>query len=144
MWNKFENMPKRKELKKRKRKIEADTYKILKAKPIFNIHDGDIYFVSNKTCNIPMYRGFNHPGIVLKHKSSRKIIVSIGTDINNITPKWMKAYTILTPNLQNGLKKNTAFFKTPKEINKIAIKYDKYIGYICEKDLNIIVNNCGL
>ena len=92
-----------------------------------------------------MYKSKRHPGIVLEFKSyTNKIIAIKGTDIRNIQSKWIKSYTILEPDHQNGLKKTTAFFNIPKEINKIAIELNKYLGIINGQDLNKILKKSGL
>ncbi|MBF0451154.1 MAG: hypothetical protein HQK75_10660 [Candidatus Magnetomorum sp.] len=144
MWNNFENMPKRKAMRKQKNTIKENTYKALINKPGVNIGKGSVYSVSNKTWNIPinMYFGKRHPGVVLKQNRYHRVIACKGTDLKNVLLEWNKAYTIIKPDDQNGLIKETAFFNTPKEISTVALESEKYAGTICDKDYTILMNNC--
>lgn len=144
MWDRYENMPKFESLSRKKSKSKLENHKYIKETISCDssINIGDLHNISNKALMIPVERGYRHPGAVLGVGSSHhKAKVSKGTDARNVRD-W-RYYIEISPDDKNGLKKATAFNKTPKEIGVVALQKNNIIGYLNKYDFKTLLESCG-
>ena len=142
MWNKYENLPEFEPIRQIRAKGDLRVYNNLKkAPPKRTINTGDIHNISNKVWQIPIEKGYRHPGAVLGQGGSyHRAAVSQGTDVKNI---WnMKLCYVVNPSDENNLEKTTGFSVAPREIHMVALHTDNFRGRLSDTDLENLLDLC--
>lgn len=140
MWDKYENLPEFEPIRHMRTKAKLRVYNNLKKVTAQrNISIGDIHNISNKVWQIPIEKGYTHPGAVLGQGGSyHRVTVSKGTDVKNIMNS--KLCYVVSPSDENKLEKPTGFDVAHREIQMVAMQTDNFRGSLSDTDLENLLN----